>query len=77
MERTLGSSSEAAKTLHINTEAFRQRWKRGRLPFKPVGELAGRLMWDLDEVRRHYAMPVTQVSPADSPDISTSKEKTR
>ena len=54
MEQTLGSSSEAAKALHINTEAFRQRWKRGRLPFKPVGELAGRLIWDLDEVRRHY-----------------------
>ena len=54
MEQTLSSSSGAAKELQINTEAFRQRWKRGRLPFNPVGELAGRLMWDLEEVRRHY-----------------------
>lgn len=54
MNRALGSSSEAAKALHINTEAFRQRWKRGLLPFKPVGRVGGYLMWDLDEVRRHY-----------------------
>lgn len=53
MGKQVGSSSEAAKVLNISTEAFRQRWKRGRLPFQPTGELAGRLMWDLREVARH------------------------
>lgn len=54
MNQTVGSSSEAAKVLNISIEAFRQRWKRGRLPFKPVGQLGGYLVWDLSEVRRHY-----------------------
>lgn len=58
MDKQVGSSSEAAKVLNISTEAFRQRWKRGRLPFEPAGHLAGRLMWDLDEVAHHRDLEV-------------------
>ena len=53
MTTQLGSTAEAARALNIGTEAFRKRHARGRLPFRPVGDLAGRLMWDLAEVQRH------------------------
>lgn len=54
MQRSIGSTSEAAHQFHIGVEAFKKRHSRGRLPFKPVGDLNGRLIWDLDQVRQHH-----------------------
>lgn len=50
------SSGDAAGVLGIKVEAFRMRWKRGALPFSPVGVAGGNYLWNRREVERYAAL---------------------
>lgn len=54
------SSGEAADLLHIKVEAFRQRHKRGRLPFEPVGVMGQIFLWSRADVTRYAALENTK-----------------
>jgi hypothetical protein len=49
------SSGEAADVLHIKVEAFRQRYKRGRLPFEPAAHAGGLFLWRRTDIARYAA----------------------